>query len=312
MKSLTIVYTTGRQEPEARWFIDSLMHQLDTGEDPRIVIVDYHAHERGPLCYEMPGGAGASAIRVAPKVIPTVPKPTIWQGKHAVVREPWWAMSNARNTGICMANTEWIAFLDDRCVLMPTWLESIRQAMRGNYIVYGTYEKRHHMKVENGRITEPGTLTAEDSRLRHQHENPQPCDGGWAFGCTLAMPVDWVLEVGGFEQKMDGQSFEDIIFGRMLEQHGFPMRFDNRMKMVEDRTPGVGTNQFRREDKGKSPEDKSHKSLEVYATARHTTNREALLMSRQEVLAGRPWPVILDDAVDWFDGEKIDENYMKL
>lgn len=296
--TLTICMITGREEHGAEWMADSLKPQLLEGEEmPRIILINAFRSDK-PI------------FKRHNQLKWITPKPTIWQGKHRKTKEDWWAASNARNTGLCLADTEWIAWVDDRCVLGPQWLQSIRDAMEGGYAVFGAYEKRHGMKVENGVIVEPGTVTGVDHRIAHvQAELPAPCPGNWCYGCSVALPVEWALQIGGFEQAMDGMSFEDVIFGLMIQNNGWPRCYDPRFKIIEDRTPEQCGKTYRREDKGVSPQDKSHRSLELFGGARQTTNRHQLWQSRQAVQAGKPFPVLLDSTTDWFDGEPIDESY---
>jgi Glycosyl transferase family 2 len=299
MKSLTLVTITGRPEHQWRWMTDSLMRQLTSDCDGkitlRLILSDGKAY---------PGIGNCCG-----------PKPSLWQGPHRVTAEDWWAASNARNTGICLADTEWIVFLDDRTVLAPTWLQAVKDAMEGNYIMLGAYEKRRDMLVEDGRIVEPGTRLSLDNRWQHmeaqQLPNPFPCDGGWFYGCCIAMPLAWALDVGGFEEAMDGMGFEDQITGMMYHNAGYPMKYDMRAFCIQDRTPGQTGKVYRREDKGISPNDKSHRALEIFGKAKNTSNRHRLLQSRAAVQRGEPFPVLLGPREDWWDGEKIDPNYMR-
>jgi glycosyltransferase involved in cell wall biosynthesis len=58
------------------------------------------------------------------------PKPTIWQGQHRVTKVNWWATSNARNTGIVLADHDYIVFCDDRSRLGPRWIDAVRVGSR--------------------------------------------------------------------------------------------------------------------------------------------------------------------------------------
>src|SRR5271154_6300176 len=180
--SLTICMTTSRQEPEVGWMLDSLAIQFRgmfgaTGwengfpptwtKDFKIIVVDFYKKERHMVdlihnCQHIP-------------VLWTQPKPSVWQGEHRLVKDQWWDVCNARNTALALCQTDWIAFVDDRCVLSDHWLQSVREAMEGKYIVAGAYEKRHNMRVENGVIIEAGTLVAEDCRFEHGTIPPSPC-----------------------------------------------------------------------------------------------------------------------------------------
>ena len=116
--SLTVCCVTARKWPRLEWLMDSLRRQKAPGEDVKILVVDAHCEE-----------PAAGDLALAP------PKPTVWQGPHRLTRRDHWAAANARNTGICLCRTDWIAFVDDRSVLVSTWLEAVRDAMAGGYAV---------------------------------------------------------------------------------------------------------------------------------------------------------------------------------
>src|SRR5688572_836003 len=134
MKSLTVCYITCRKNHKFEWFMDSLKLQPGYTTDIKVIRVDLYCDER-----HMEGD-----VLVVP------PKPNVWQGKHRKTKENWWAIANAKNTGICLCETEWFSTADDRSVLVPTWLGAVKEAMEKNYVVAGAYEKVHNLRVENG------------------------------------------------------------------------------------------------------------------------------------------------------------------
>ena len=294
MKPLTIIQITARDEPEIGWFLDSLIPQING--PVRVIVVSTKAtHAKTNLF----------------KIIS--PKPNVWQGACRLTREDWWGISNARNTGLCLCKTEWIAFLDDRCVVAPAWISAVEDAMKGNYVLCGPYQKRTGMTVENGVIKHAGIITGEDSRLAYirQHwkalSNPYPCGGEWTFGATLALPTEWALAVNGFEELCDGLGSEDTLFGTMLANNGYPIKYDTRFGVVEDRTPERSGPVMRRTDKGVSPNDKSHKILEVWKGAKRTKHQWDLRQVRADVLAGKPFPIPTGPETDWYDGQPLSE-----
>lgn len=293
MASLTIIYTTGRKDPKFKWFIDSLTRQMTEQEmnEVQVLVVDYYGPE------------------YTPKAQRFCPKPTRWQGRYKQVQDEWWAAANSRNTGLAVAMTDWVCFVDDRCVLMPGWFQSLRDAMAGRYAVFGSYQKRVGMEVSHGCVVTPGVVTGEDNRLDVLRNvgaplnEPHECTGKWCYGCTVALPTKWAFKIGGFEEACDGTGFEDVIFGLMMENHGMAMKFDPRMVMVEDRTPNPDDISFRREDKDISPNDKSHRMLEVLGSSFSTSNRPQLFQSRKSIIFSGTFPLIYGNSdQDWYDG----------
>jgi glycosyltransferase involved in cell wall biosynthesis len=303
--SLAIGYITGRREPKWEWFFDSLRRQ-NHKRVTQIIIIDYFAQlvdDWGSEdVFQRKQRLRESAGDLWPLVTWHEPRPNIWQGQHRIMRENWWAASAARNTAIALCRTDWIAFLDDRCVLTPNWMPGIRRAIELNYCVFGGYEKRHGMNVKNGVIVEPGTVTGTDNRAGIANGKVVKVGGNWCYGCTLALPLKWALEVNGFsEDYADGCSMEDILFGMTLQNSGFSMRYDPSMKIIEDRTPEQCTEKYRREDKGVSPNDKSHKLLEVFSNAKTSMNSYSLSAVRNDVLSGKPFPLPSASHIDWYD-----------
>lgn len=308
--SLTIGIITSRPDPKIPWIMESLGRQWGNNRVPVVIVVDSH----------WPRDLGCRVD------LHVEPKPTLWQGTHRVTSEDFWAASNSRNTILCLAQTEWVWLLDDRCVVTPKAIDAVAEAMAGNYAVFGTYSKRHHMEYENGVLT--GENVATDHRFEPWAKrtiayanDPQwlatpgnlamPAPASWCYGCSIALPLKWALDIGGFEEACDGMSAEDTVFGAMLENNGHEMRFDARMGVIQDRTPGQTGPPMRREDKGTSPFDKSHRAVELFHSAKNTSNRHLLMQSRQAVQEGKPWPLIFGGREDFYDGEKINEGYMK-
>lgn len=240
------------------------------------------------------------------------PKPNLWQGKFRATKEDWWAKCNALNTAVCLCETEWIAFVDDRSVLAPTWMDAIRDAMRGNYAVCGSYEKREGMEVENGLIKVSGITVAKDNRNTGGPQRPMVAHGGYWYGCTNALPLDWILEMNGFPEKCDSVSFEDIITGHLLANNRRPIYYDTRMHIIEDRTPEKLGQPMKRSSKERHPHDtsdKTHKILEWARTAKRSDNDFDIVELRKKILAGGNFPVPSKEPPprDWFDGQLLSE-----
>ena len=298
IKSLTIVYVTARHDPKIEWFLDSL--DRESGKDyanTRVIVVDsFHGRRNKIYCH-----GGDMPIRYV------APKPTIWQGSHKITREEWWAKCNAMNTGIALCDTEWIAFVDDRCILSHGWLHAIQDSMIGNYAVCGSYEKRANMKVENGEIVEQGELLGQD--IRTQRGFPH-LTADW-YGGSCALPLEWCLRVNGFpEDVCDGLGFEDIAFGILLRNNHLEMRYDSRMRIIEDRTPSEIGGALKRASKpSPDPNDihqaKDYRILAIMNASATSGNSYDLTDLRARVLKGEPFPPPTASHCDWFDGEFV-------
>ncbi len=294
--SLTIIYCSARKEPHFEWFVDSLRHECAGKDSPDIIFVDFEFGRRGyPAC----------VLPVNARHVPC--KPTIWQGEHKITKDDWWAKSAYLNTGACIAKTDWIAFLDDRCVLVPGWLKCVREAMAGNYAVAGSYQKRINMKVEDGYIVENGEVTGHDTR------NPKGQLGGviqtfgdhW-FGCNNALPLEWFLEMNGApEDVCDSLGYEDTIMGNMLIRNGFVTKYDPRMKVIQDRTLPESDSLVKRTDWGSSPNDKSHAIERKISGSKTSLNSFSIRAVRDAVQKGEPFPPPSASHVDWYDNADI-------
>lgn len=303
---LTIIYSTNRDYPQVDWFLDSLNPQRD---DEIFVIVV----QPKPTADSYGWGSSISVRHVKMK-------PTVWAGEHRLTKEDWWAKANHLNTGICLCTSEWIAFADDRSIVMPGWLDRIRAAMDASYIVCGAYQKVQNMIVERGVaksfVANPGRdsrLNALDPRLEYvekywlPNKPPYRCPGEWTYGCSIAMPLEWILQIGAFSELCDGLGGEDYIMGLQAYNNGYPIYFDPEMKIVEDRTPEHSTPTMIRRDFGVSPNDYSHKLLEALRhrkTAGHPFNIREL---RDNALAGKPWPAPWGPTHHWWNNVPLGE-----
>jgi len=135
---LTIAFITGRQEPLFERFMGSLLNQIKPGDNISVIVVDYY---------------GRQFTSYVPDIISVEPKPTPWQGRYRLTSRDYWAMSSARNTAFLYCNTEWIAFVDDRCWCLEQWLNIIRYNMK-NSILVGPYDKHESngVSVDHRRV----------------------------------------------------------------------------------------------------------------------------------------------------------------
>lgn len=299
MKSLSLIYITARKEPLLEWFIDSLLAQTVTPQDVELIVVDFYAKER---------------VEQWPAWVRVVePKPSVWYGPHRLTKQQWWGVASFRNTGLCLAQSEWVAVADDRSVLGPQWLEAVSDAMKGEYVVAGSYEKTHNMVVENGIIKsydEPrdgtGRFTGKDPRESRQLY-PRKAPGQWVLGATSALPLEWALNVGGADESSNGLGLEDCIFGEMLERNKYPIKYDERMKLWEDRTPGRCDVETIRSDFGVSPRDKSHALLDRTKGKLAATHDFDIREVRRIVQETGEFPIPTTPTHDWWKNVPLSE-----
>lgn len=301
--NLTIAYITSRKEPKIEWFLESLCLQR-TADSMQLIIVDSLHNERGHLAFKSADHIIAHSSVPEQSLRHVSPKPTIFQGAHRITKEDWWAKSNAMNTAICLCQTEFIAFVDDRCVLAPEWLQCVREAQQGNYAVCGSYEKRANMKVENGKITDYGELLGYDTR--HQYGEPVPTRD-W-YGGSCALPLEWCLAVNGFSEDLcDSLGSEDSMFGVTLRNSGYPMKFDSRMRIIEDRTPSEIDGALKRADKNPhlGRKAKSWDIVRAFHGKTSSQNSFDIRDMRARKLNGEDWRPPSASHFDWYDGASI-------
>lgn len=313
---LTLAYITSRNEPRFDWFFDSLRNELRSTEAKNsvdVIVVDGNEARTDALVNR--GHFSYPDTVTDFRVGHVRPKPTIWQGKYRVTKDDWWAAANARNTALMLCRTEWIMFFDDRCVVLPGWWRWVRDAMKNNYALCGAYEKRTNMTVENGVIRNAGIITGQDSRedyvRKYNMMQPMGCPGDWMWGCCFALPLEWALAVGGQPEITHGLGMDDTLFGLLIQNNGYTVKYNANVKIIEDRTPEFCVPTMKRTDKGVSPQDKSHAVLDMFlpakGNAKHAKNGYDIRAVRQSVLAGNPFPSPNEPLADFWDGQPIKE-----
>ena len=284
---ITLVYMTARERPRLDWTLDGLEVQACPGDAVELIVVDARGRE--------PAEIGYRPLDAIERVVSTRPKPCIWQGPQRITSVDWWATANARNTAIALAGTDYLVFMDDRSWLGPRWLEVVRQAERERAsVICGSYDK-----LEDGRV-------AQDHRRGLSPGGKRNCGGGWLFGCSFALPLEWCLEVNGLEEGCDSLTGEDYIFGLMLGNCGHRIDFEPKMFVRQERSVGT-EHSCAMTDKGRAPHDKSHVALARFGERRRTEFTPDLCALRARIAAGEGFPDVDRgaDHRDWFDGELV-------
>jgi hypothetical protein len=290
---LTIAFITGRSEPHLEWLLESLAPQVAASDEIQVLVIDSLDRSAEVL------GVFPHYGRWAPDVRVSLPKPTPWQGAHRITTCDWWAKSSAINTALVLCETDYIVFVDDCCRVGPKWMETVRGGELGRQsVLAGTYDKIEH-----------GTVTPDHRRALFPQGKPD-CGGGWLYGCTFALPLEWALEINGAEEGCDGMGTEDCIFGLMLENNGHQIDFVPDMAVIQERdetsTPGAPSITLRRTDKGVSPNDKSHAALARFGALKRTEFSPDLRKLRVAREAGNlTWSVPDPNMRDWYDQELV-------
>ncbi len=318
--NLTIAICTSRLEPHLDWFCDAVRKHFNYGEKPQLIVVDFWSQIM-PMNNWGESDVAVRRVELLNEIGPgfdvllTPPKPTVFQGPHRLTQSDFWAKSNALNTAICLARHEWFAAVDDRALPVPTWLNSIRLAMKGKYAVCGAYEKRLNVKVIDGRMANSGEMDGADknSISGRDRELKAPTKlikttGAWWYGCTNALPLEWALQVNGYEENLDSLKMEDTQFGSMLEANGYPIRYDPRMKVILDRTRTALESDMRSDCKERHPhdeQDKGHAAIRKFWGIKWAKHQWDLRDIRDRLQRGEPWPVPTGPTTDWFDGQEL-------
>lgn len=309
---ITIGYITSRIDPCLKWFVDSLDFQTSPEDKKNLEIIfvdrliDTLAEPERRKDF-----ADIVADRFCFKHI--APKPCSWQGTHRLTKDDWFSASNARNTVIIHSTGDHIVFVDDLSVLTGAWFRAVKESSVSGKITCGAYRKVKELHVDNGNIINfVNHPTGIDNRFPYGNDNgPIPASGHWLYGCSFSAPVQALIDVNGSDEACDGMGFEDCILGIRLENCGYKFQYDRRMLSYESEEHHHLDKVMRREDKGISPNDKSHAILSMA----RGTNRAANLHFGPDGIAGlRKYvqehgvmPELELPTNDWYDNQPISE-----
>ncbi len=339
---LTIAYITNRQNPRFHWFAQSLQKQLVSSDDISLLVVDYWAQvvPQDQWTLEHVNARKKAFAKFWPyhlKHIP--PKPTFWNGPHRLTKRNYFTAANTRNTAICCTSGEWLAFVDDLSILLPGWLNCVREAMKdNNCVTLGAYKKVSNLVVDKGVIQscvehQKGTdrrwlscgnvqdykeITREvdtiDSRWNSGNSSsPVTAGGSWMFGCSNVVPIEAYLKVNGYDEDADTIGGEDYMCGMMMEYAGYRFKYDRRMVTYEDDEAHGEEVPFLRIIKPfPGQTDSSHEILHQVqdrrkSVARNYMPNSSLREVRQQILNGAKFELPIGPKTHWPDNQKLED-----
>lgn len=299
---LSIAAITAREEPGLEWLIEGLASQMTGDDKVEIIVVDFYG--RSPRDLFPDASANASLLNVS--AVAVAPKPTPWQGPYRVTSRDYAAIANARNTALCLASYDYVAFLDDRARLGPGWLAAVRRAEKSRAsVVVGPCDRGS-----------PRGPTSQDGRRMAYRGGRFGIPPVHMYGGNACMPLAWALEVGGFEEETDPVGGQDLVMGAMLVNCFHRIDFDATMCVVQDRrVDGLASDPdmhpFPRGNKGEPPRDKRGALQARYGTRTRTSHAAELAATRDRLrklaIDGFPMHGATADTLDWFDGRPIGE-----
>jgi glycosyltransferase involved in cell wall biosynthesis len=178
---LSVVIPTHDRPADLQLVIDALMAQEADGISYEAIVVDNNSREETRAVVDRALARGT-------------PVPLRY------VREPRQGVSYARNTGVSVARSSLIAFLDDDGVPVPSWVREIKRAL----------DEHPEVDCIGGRVRAvwstppPSWLTPAQSGPIAIQDRPDPalCDRDHASACLLSANLacrrEVFQEVGGF------------------------------------------------------------------------------------------------------------------
>ena len=119
----------------------------------------------------------------------------------------------ARNRGATHATAEWVAFTDDDCIAEPEWLEELVNVIPADEQCAGGGGRtvRHRDGVVPEFIDHIGALNPQN--LGH--------DIWFVITCNAFFRRAYLLEVGGFDERLTWAGGEEPLLCQQLEERGF-------------------------------------------------------------------------------------------
>jgi hypothetical protein len=208
---VSVICITKRVDNKLEWALECLNRQTFSHNEFEYIIVDGLWKTRPGKYLEIAKNIGADF-----RIMHIPDKPTRWKGIRP-------AIANARNTGLIFANGTWVIHHDDCCKFGTDWIEKHVKMLEEGYFCAGSW-------IGCRGIDENGCCIPGD--LGHEYratvvKEPTVMNPGWFYCQNSSYPLEWALDVNGFDEWYDGEiGQEDISMGIRMERNGHPMMFD--------------------------------------------------------------------------------------
>lgn len=180
--SVSIIIPTCHRPKDLRHCVGTLLAQIPSGQKIEILVCDDSSDERSRdmLAADFPGVRRLVGPRRGPAV--------------------------NRNAGAHAAGGDWLLFVDDDCEPRPKFLSAYLEVM--NAIALPA-----RMALEGA----THRIGSADSLLTEAPHNP---NGGALISCNFAIPRQWFIDLGGFDERFPMAAFEDTEFAARLQLEG--------------------------------------------------------------------------------------------
>jgi hypothetical protein len=252
------------------------------------------------------------------------PKPTPWQGPSRKTSRDYYALCNARNTGIALARGSHAILFDDCSVLDEQWLKWHGDAASKGLGVAGSFKSYTKALICDGRVLEGDLHPSQESRGEYHGTGNAitKAYGGWMWGLNCSFPLEWMLKINGYDEKYDGQGgSEDTDGGCRLERAGCKLVYVPQClicQILETHSPVCdfetwGRPQPRKQKERVLADGVSHFANELliqelgleHFRALPQGNEFVLRDLREYALRTGQFPIHSSLEIDWRDGEYL-------
>lgn len=135
-------------------------------------------------------------------------------------------LSMSRNIGIAMADSNYIAFIDDDAIPEPEWLTNIMKKFDREYVaaVGGPVYDNHGIDFQKKRFIINRFVNDYSKSKLPIHSFPHSFEFYGVIGCNSIFRKDYVLKVGGFNEQYDYFLDETELCSRLID-YGYRIEY---------------------------------------------------------------------------------------